>query len=143
MDGKNNQTTNYISLLMNILVMTLLLTSFLWGSVCWCMYSVITSEMRLYDGNWWQPVVLFRWLMMRVSLRGSRSKQLIYTVRHSSQRSILRSNSLKVFLCVLMCMWVFVWWSTQGGKGGLWLIRFQCYINTSKCSVCPVLTFNF
>lgn len=47
------------------------------------MYSVINSEMRLYDGNWLQPVVIFRRLMMRASVRGNRSKQLIYMARPS------------------------------------------------------------
>lgn len=40
-------------------------------------------KMKRYDWNWWQPVVILRWLMMRVSLRGSRSKQLICTARQS------------------------------------------------------------
>lgn len=40
-------------------------------------------KMRRYDWNWWQPVVILGWLMMRVSLRGNRSKQLICTVRQS------------------------------------------------------------
>lgn len=69
------------------------------------MHSVITSEMRLYDGNWWQPVVIFRWLMMRVSVRGNRSKQLIYMAKHNSHSSVSRSQ--KCFLCVFVCTRVF------------------------------------
>lgn len=61
--------------------------------------------MRLYDGNWWQPVVIFRWLMMWVSAGGNRSKQLIYMVRHNSPSSFSSSNSEKClfFLCVHLC----------------------------------------
>lgn len=92
---KKIQTTNMISSLMNIHATTLRFTLFFRVSVYWFMYSVITSEMRLYDGNWWQPVVIFRWLMMRASLRGNRSKQLIYTARHNSHSSVSRSNSGK------------------------------------------------
>lgn len=72
-------------------------------SVYWCMYSVITSEMRLYDGNWWQPVVIFRWLMMQASARGNRSKQLIYMARHNSPSSFSGSSSEECF-CVCVCL---------------------------------------
>lgn len=95
-----------ISSLMNIHATTLRFTLFFRVSVYWFMYSVITSEMRLYDGNWWQPVVIFRWLMMRASLRGNRSKQLIYTARHNSHSSVSRSNSGKrqcLFVCSRAC----------------------------------------
>lgn len=45
---------------------------------------------------------------MRASLRGNRSKQLIYTVRHNSCSSVSRSNSEKVSpcACVLVCVCV-------------------------------------
>lgn len=103
---------------MNIHATTLRFTLFFRVSVYWFMYSVITSEMRLYDGNWWQPVVIFRWLMMRASLRGNRSKQLIYTARHNSHSSVSRSNSGKmVSICVLACMRPFVWWRESGQAG--------------------------
>lgn len=68
------------------------------------MYSVITSEMRLYDGNWWQPVVIFRQLMMRASVRGNRSKQLIYMVRHNSPSSVSSSESVSLCFLALVCL---------------------------------------
>lgn len=77
-------------------------------SVYWCMYSAITNEMRLYDGNWWQPVVIFRWLMMRATMRRNRSKQLIYMARHNSHSSVSSSNSEKcLFVCLRACECLF------------------------------------
>lgn len=69
--GGGVQTTNYISVLVNILARTLHFSSSFRIWVYWFMYSIITNEMRLYDGNWWQPVVIRRWLMMWASAGGT------------------------------------------------------------------------
>ena len=127
---------------MNIHATTLRFTLFFRVSVYWFMYSVITSEMRLYDGNWWQPVVIFRWLMMRASLRGNRSKQLIYTARHNSHSSVSRPNSGKrwcLFVCSRACGHLFG--GERAGRRGnrglcSWYVL-NATQNTFECSGCP------
>lgn len=83
------------------------------------MYTVITSEMRLYDRNWWQPVVIFRWLMMQASVRGNRSKQF------TQQGTIVVAPSPAPTESVSPCARVHVGFClakrerAQGGNGGL------------------------
>lgn len=110
--GKQIQTTNYVFRACENSCHNS--ASCLWVSVYWCAYSVITTEMRLCDGNWCQPVVIFRWLMMRAIVRRNRSKQLIYTAQHNSPSSISQLRLEKCFFAACVC-WFRV--STQKGRG--------------------------
>lgn len=60
---------------------------------------------------------------MRATMRGNRSKQLIYMARHNSHGSVSSSNS-EVFICVLACECLFgreraQKGEVQGENGGL------------------------
>lgn len=68
-------------------------------------------KMKSYDWNWWQLVVIFRWLMMWVSLRGNRSKQLICTARQSCL--------IQVYISVFACVYVKIYLLERICKAGM------------------------